>query len=232
MKLQEKRLIIDFFKRLPLKLILVAGIFFSAVYFFGSIAHEVFIEKEEEFDNKIVEFFAPYSAASFIEAMKVFTFFGSGKFLLPAYFIICFFLLLKKKTILCVEIAIIAVTSTILSHGSKRLFQRARPEVPMIESLKTYSFPSGHALSSFIFCTVVGYLIWKSKLPLAVKWITLCLLLCFSLTIGLSRIVLKMHYPTDVLAGFLLGIVWVLVSFYIFNRVTRRKRNPAHQNVR
>lgn len=226
MKIQEKRSVVNFLKRLPFRIILLIGIFFGAVALFGTIAHEIFIEKEEEFDGLVIQFFAPYDAAPFIRVMKVVTFFGSGKFLVPAYAIICTMLVLKRKTVVSIQIAIIAITSTILSHGVKRIFQRSRPELPLIEDLKTYSFPSGHALSSFIFCTVVGYLVWKTKLSLPLKWIISMLLLVFAMTIGLSRIVLKMHYPTDVLAGFLLGLVWVLMSFYIFNRVWPRKPNP------
>lgn len=223
-----KRSVRDFLKNLPLRFLVIAGLFLVGIYLFGILTHEVIFEKEEEFDTKLIHFFAPYSADNFIQVMKIFTFFGSSKFLLPTYVLIVTYFLLKRQPVISLSIAIIAITGTALSHGAKLLFQRARPNLPMVEPLKTYSFPSGHALSSFIFCSILIYLISRSNMHVALKWVLSALLLLFALTIGMSRIVLKMHYPTDVLAGFCLGFIWVILSFLVFNRIELRRN--ARQN--
>lgn len=210
-------------KTLPLKVLLVAGMFIAALVLFGLIAHEVIIEKEEEFDTRLIQFFSPYSEERFIHVMETFTFFGSGKFLIPAYVALIAYLVIKKELATGLNVGVIAVTSTVLSQVSKRIFQRARPKIPLIQELKTYSFPSGHALSSFIFCSILVYLIWRGNLNIVLKWIMSVLLFLFALTIGMSRIVLKMHYPTDVLAGFCLGFAWVILSFYLLNRIQFKK---------
>jgi len=104
--------------------------------------------------------------------------------------------------------------------GLKELFHRQRPDLPLIKSIaSTYSFPSGHALSSFIFCSIVIDLIWESASGRVWKWLFSILLLLFSFTIGISRIVLKMHYATDVIAGFCLGIAWVIISFRVIKKI-------------
>ena len=62
-----------------------------------------------------------------------------------------------------INIAIIAVTSSALMFGLKEFFHRKRPDLPLIRTLDNFSFPSGHALSSFIFCSVLVYLVWKGE---------------------------------------------------------------------
>jgi len=222
---REKRSIRALIKSLPIKLLLIAGLFVAAIFLFALITHQVVFQKEDLFDSKVSQFFSPYSKEPFIGLMKFFTFFGSSKFLLPGYAALIIFYVIKGKTTHAINIAIIGITSTALSFGSKRIFQRARPDLPLIQSLKTYSFPSGHALSSFIFCSILIFLVWRANIQLVWKWVFSLFLFLFSLTIGISRIVLKMHYPTDVVAGFCLGFVWVILSFYILAR--KKQQQPA-----
>jgi undecaprenyl-diphosphatase len=176
------------------------------------------------FDRKIFQWLAPYTTPALVSVMKFFTFFGSSTFLLPAYVVVIGYFLYKRKFNYSINIAVIACTSTALMYGLKKLFQRKRPDLPLIASLKTYSFPSGHALSSFIFCMMLAYVISKANIGTPYKWAASILLLLFSLMIGMSRIILKVHYPTDVIAGFCLGLVWVLLSFGILRQLEKRKR--------
>ena len=224
-ELKSKRSIRSFIKKLPLKFLLIAASFLASLFLFGFITHEVIIDKEDLFDTTVVRFFSPYTTESFVSVMMFFTFFGSGTFLIPAYSIIVYFLLIQKHKILAIHIAIVAVTGTALSFTAKRIFQRARPDLSLIESLKTYSYPSGHALSSFIFCGILVYLLWRADLRPIWKWMLSVLLFLFSLTIGISRILLKAHHPTDVVAGFSLGFVWVILSFFLLNKI-QSKRSP------
>ena len=218
-----KQFIASFVKKLPVKLLSIAGLFLVILWLFAFITHEVIIEKETEFDNKLINLFAPYSAESFLRLMRFFTFFGSGKFLISAYSLIVIYYLMRKQYVTSLHIAIIALTSTALSQGAKRIFQRTRPGEPLIEALKTYSFPSGHAFSSFVFCSVLVYLIWRADMQPLWKWLCSILLFLFAVAVGMSRIVLKMHYPTDVLAGFCLAFLWVILSFFLLNRIQSRR---------
>jgi undecaprenyl-diphosphatase len=163
--------------------------------------------------------------------MKFFTFFGTIQFLIPAYIIIISFFLIKKKYRRSIDIAIVAISSSALMFGLKDFFHRARPALPLLKSF-TYSFPSGHALSSFIFCSVLIYLIDDSDVKIYWKWLLSILLLLFSLTIGVSRIILKMHYATDVIAGFCLGIVWVILSFWMQKRLSYKNIFGRKKDIR
>lgn len=216
--------------KLPLKLVGVSCLFILALFLFGIITHEVIYEGGHDLDDYLVSFLSPFSNDRVIAIMKFFTFFGSGKFLIPAYLLLIGCLLIKREWTLGLHVVVIALTSTALSQGAKRFFQRPRPDLPKLESLKTYSYPSGHAFSTFILCSVLVYLVWRSRLPTALKWILAIALLTFSFMTGLSRVILNMHYPTDVLAGFCLGFIWVIACFFVLNRISSRQR-PTEQGA-
>lgn len=200
---------------LPLEFLLITGLFIVALVLFAWITHEVVFQKKDLYDRNIAAFISTYTTEATISLMKFFTVFGSGKFLFPAYTLLATYYVMKRKRMLALHIGLIAISGTALSHGIKRVVQRARPDVPLIESLRTYSFPSGHALSSVIFCSILVYLLWRANIQLVWKWLFALLLFLFAMTIGISRIILKMHYPTDVIAGFCLGFAWVILSFFL-----------------
>ena len=85
---------------------------------------------------------------------------------------------------------------------------RHRPSTPLIPSLIDYSFPSGHSTSSFIFCAVLIYSLWHSAVSRSLLIAGISFLMILACSIGLSRIVLNAHYPTDVTAGFCFGALW------------------------
>lgn len=209
---------------ITLKIFTVFLLFFISVILFGLLAHIVVWRKEDLFDSKAFIFFQSFSTPGFLQLMKAITFFGSSYFLAPAYIIIITVLLVTNKISHAIDIGTIALTSTALKTFLKNYFQRSRPELPFFETLHTYSFPSGHALSSFIFSVLLIYLTWKSNLNKPWKWALSLFLLLFTLSIGISRIVLRYHYASDVLAGFCLGFAWVLFSLWIQRRISKKLR--------
>jgi len=208
---------------IELKTVLVALLFLISIFVFGYVAHEAVGENETAFDERVFHFFARFSTPEFIGINRIFTFFGASYFSIPAYLILLTILFVSGRKSDGINITIIAVTSTALMFGLKAYFHRHRPDLPLIRSLHNYSFPSGHALSSFIFCSVLVYLVWKGGLHTTWKWVLSVLLMLFSICIGISRIVLRYHYPTDVIAGFCLALAWVIFSLWLEKKLTSRK---------
>jgi membrane-associated phospholipid phosphatase len=204
---------------ISLKTIIVAGLFLISFFAFSFIIHEAVLEHEDHFDEMIYTFSINHSSPQFIEFMRYFTLLGSSYFLLPAYIFLLVYLVVKKRPMLAIDISIIAISSFLLIMGLKQLFHRDRPLLPLIKGITNYSFPSGHALSSFIFCTILAYLIWNGKLTNSWKYFFLFFLLIVAVTIGISRIVLRVHYATDVIAGFSLGVIWVILSFWVIGKL-------------
>ena len=218
-----KKFIRGFIAEIELKTFLVSLLFIISIFVFGYIAHEIVGENETVFDEKAFHFFAGFNSPGFITINRILTFFGASYFSISAYIILLTILFLSGRKTDGINIAIIAVTSTALMFGLKEFFHRKRPDLPLIRTLDNFSFPSGHALSSFIFCSVLVYLVWKGGLHIAWKWVLSVLLMLFSICIGISRIVLRYHYALDVLAGFCLALAWVIFSLWLEKKLTSRK---------
>ncbi|WP_352922079.1 phosphatase PAP2 family protein [Peribacillus simplex] len=76
-----------------------------------------------------------------------------------------------------------------------------------------FSFPSGHAMVGLIFFSIVAYLIMKETKGNSLKWAMGIGFGCLILLIGVSRIAMKVHFPTDIIAGFALGAAYSLPLF-------------------
>lgn len=109
------------------------------------------------------------------------------------------------------------IVSTILNFGIKNIVRRTRPEGFRIIEESGYSFPSGHSMVSMAFYGLFIYLIYKKVDNKYLKNCLIFLLSIIILLIGLSRIYLGVHYTSDVLAGFLLGISYLIVFVSVIN---------------
>jgi membrane-associated phospholipid phosphatase len=203
------------FKKLSLRALLFSFLFLVSIVVFVLLAHEVAGETEHWFDTKAFTYLDRHSSPAIISFFKALTFLGSPWFLLCGYCALILFLLIKRRKEDAADIAIIGITSTVLLFVLKGLFARTRPDLPLVHLATNYSFPSGHALSSFIFFSVLIFSIYKSHWRKAWKYSVSVLLLLFAILIGLSRIALRYHYASDVVAGFCIGFSWLLFSFYI-----------------
>lgn len=111
----------------------------------------------------------------------------------------------------------------LLNAVLKELFGRARPAVvPHLREVMTLSFPSGHAMTSAAVYLTLGALLMRIvKRPLA-KFYCMGGAMLLTVLVGISRVYLGVHYPTDVLAGWLLGLSWALVCWLLERQLERR----------
>ena len=111
--------------------------------------------------------------------------------------------------------------STLLNQMLKYIVQRPRPTEFRIIEESGYSFPSGHSMVSAAFYGFIIYLIYKNIKNKYIKWSLMSILSILIILIGTSRIYLGVHYTSDVLAGFLISISYLI----IFTSVTRNNEN-------
>lgn len=137
--------------------------------------------------------------------------FGDALFIL---FCLCVALVFLKDMKTRKFLALTMLFEIILNLGLKIFFGRPRPNVVHLVEETSYSFPSGHAMISMTFYLLVIFFLWNTKLNRALKIVFTVFLALLILFIGISRIYLGVHYASDILGGFLLGIF--LVSFGIF----------------
>lgn len=142
--------------------------------------------------------------------------------------IICsalFYLVFKKWTYV-LQISAVLILATISNIVLKRVFDRARPELEHLVSVKSLSYPSGHAMSSMAFYGFLIYLIYKFPMTRLQKLGIIAILAFLIFSIGTSRIYLGVHFPSDVLGGWIAGAIWVFFCILLFNLVEIFKRDP------
>lgn len=120
---------------------------------------------------------------------------------------------------------------TLMSTGLKLLFARERPAIDHLVSVVSYSFPSGHATLSTVVYLTLGALLAHAEPEKRFKIYLLGVAALLAILVGLSRIYLGVHYPTDVLAGWIAGAVWALLCLMAAQWL-RRRAPPDNANVR
>ena len=207
---------------LSLELLVVLAAFFGALALFVFVARMVFLREKDEWDTSIFNYLSNYVSNLNTEVMQGFSFLGAHYFLIPANIVlVLYFLFIRKERWYSIKVPVIALTSLLLMMVLKQFFHRERPLVPLLEAAKGMSFPSGHSLMSATFYGLLIYLVWRNINNGAVKWALTVLLSLLIFFIGLSRIYLRVHYPTDVIAGLSLGFVWLVLSITILNKMER-----------
>ena len=135
---------------------------------------------------------------------------------------IAFLLLFKNKKypkFIILNLILVFILSRIL----KLIIARPRPQVLKLVLENGYSFPSGHSMISAAFYGLIIYFIWKNVKNTKLKYISCILLALLILLIGVSRIYLGVHYATDVIGGFIIGFIYLVVFIkYLYNRKIKK----------
>ncbi|MHA6249091.1 phosphatase PAP2 family protein [Pontibacter sp. CAU 1760] len=151
--------------------------------------------------------------------IKFITFFASSMFLTPAaLLLVAYFTFVRKHRWYSVKVPVIALGSITLNVVLKFFFERPRPMMPLVEA-SGLSFPSGHSMVAASFYGLIIYLVWHNVRPKHWRNLWITFLMIFVLLIGFSRIYLRVHYATDVLAGFSAGFLWVIIGVYTLRRI-------------
>ncbi|HXW04100.1 MAG TPA: phosphatase PAP2 family protein [Vicinamibacterales bacterium] len=146
------------------------------------------------------------------------------------------FLWLQRMRRMAVFVLAASVGGWVLNNVLKTIFQRPRPDVVShLRDVMPLSFPSGHAMTSAAIYLTLGALLMRvAERPLA-KIYCMAVAMIATFMIGLTRVYLGVHYPTDVLAGWLIGICWALLCWLVERLVERRvgirRERQASQNA-
>jgi len=193
-----------------------------ALCLFAWIAQSVSQQQAQSFDLSVRARIHQYASPRMTKAMVAVSFLGEGGLAFSCILAFGAFTKLRwRRATLWLVIAIVG--ALILNFTLKYAFHRLRPTPFFEPPLSTYSFPSGHALFSFCLYGVIAGL-WADRvrsLPVRITiWVVAALLVG---TVGLSRIYLGVHYPSDVIAGYLAATIWVCTLIALDRMRTRRK---------
>lgn len=166
------------------------------------------------FDNNIYSLISNLISSSMTSFMKIITFLGSAYTLITITVLLILFS--KDKIYFSINLIGIFLLNQLLKH----IIQRPRPVDINIINENGYSFPSGHSMISMAVYGFLIYYIYKNMNNKRLKWILILLLSILILLIGFSRIYLGVHYASDVLGGFILSLIWLIIFILIIGNKT------------
>lgn len=137
-----------------------------------------------------------------------------------------FFFVRQHSWKFIVQTTLVLALASLSNIVLKQVFNRSRPSLEHLVEVNTLSYPSGHSMSAMAFYGFLIFLCVRYRMATWLRFILITLLLIAILSIGISRIYLGVHYPTDVAGGFIGGLIWVAfcaVVFSIFELLRKRK---------
>jgi len=194
---------------------------------FVFITVNVLNHNSSNFDSYVYKGVSWFISSDLTDIMVLVSFLGSGQFLTTfSLILLVAFFRRERYSFYASMIAINLLFSSLFNVGVKDIIHRDRPNILRLIEIGGFSFPSGHSMVSMSF---YGFLIYLYFINYKTRWkypIT-SLLAIFILLIGLSRIYLGVHYASDVLGGFFLGILWLGIYSIIVDIRYRKK----HANI-
>jgi undecaprenyl-diphosphatase len=205
--------------------LVIAGL----VLAFGHIAEEALEGDATKFDQTILLFFRnasdladPIGPPWLEEAARDLTALGSYTVLGIVVSAVVVYLFMAGQRTAALWVLAAVVGGVLLSNLLKFTFERPRPDlVPHVVRVFTSGFPSGHATLSAITYLTLGALLAGLHSSIRFKIYFLGLAILLTVAVGVSRIYLGVHYPTDVLAGWCIGAAWAALCWTIFRGLQR-----------
>ncbi len=194
----------------------VAGIAFAvlSLLLFVRLAHEVLEEELKRFDKTLS--LAVYSLRT-PELTRLMLFITSlGAFwLVIAAIVLTLFFVWRHYYREAIFLFVLLAVGGLLNLFLKDLFQVPRPDIAPLLDISSYSFPSGHAMTSFVFYGVLPIFVYRFSHRVGLTLIVGILAALFMFLIGFSRVYLGVHYLSDVVAGWIAGFWWLVTALVI-----------------
>lgn len=214
---------------------LVALLSISLVILFGHIVEEMMEGDTSGTDNAILLAFrvpghleTPIGPRWLLQSAIDISALGGFTFIWLFTLVVAgFFALIRRWRALVIFLAAIGGAS-VLDSLLKISFHRVRPEiVPHLTYVTNASFPSGHAMISAATYLTVGAMLARTQASMRVRLYLLGVFITMTLLIGISRLYLGVHWPSDVAAGWCAGAAWALIFWVIAERGRPAKANTA-----
>lgn len=202
---------------------LVIVLMLVAVVIIALAVNMVFIKRTTSFDDAVFQKVGDHVTDARTKFFLFITFFGNHKFLIPANAALLTYYLFKKNNRLSVRVIALALSSLLLKVILKLFFQRERPAIPLVNKVQGFSFPSGHALIGVAFYGLLIYITWRT---IKNKWLRILLtagLVLMILLISFSRVYLRVHYASDVIAGICIGFIWLILSLWVIDKIEQKR---------
>lgn len=209
---------------------LVGGLIVAAAgtFVFSELAGQVMAGGTQAFDEATLRWIERYHTPVLTEAMLEITALGTGVVVITIVGISGLFLTLTRHKYSALLLLVATVGGILLNTVLKLRFDRPRPHVfTWGTEVATSSFPSGHAMSAAIVYSTVAYLAARLQKRRWTRWATLFLAAVIIALISISRMYLGVHYPSDILAGTIVGLSWAAFCMATLEAIQRFGQRQA-----
>ena len=201
--------------------LLTVGCITSSLWLFVVVTDEVVENEHHGLDNRILlalrtpgDLSQPIGPHFIKNASLDISSLGSAPVLTVVVVLICGYLMLERKFAATAFILFASITGTILNQVLKEFVGRERPHVvPHLSEISNYSFPSGHSMLSAIIYLSLAVLLTKTVKTRPTKMYIMGAAFFLAFLIGITRMILGVHYPSDVLAGWTAGTAWAMLCW-------------------
>lgn len=217
--LAEARFGADFLRRRGWTLLLLFAGLLLPLLGFAELAEDVREGEPFEFDEPLLLLAHAMAHDGFDRVFLLFSGLGYEWGVVPADVALVLVLALLRRYRESLFVAVATGGSALLNITTKQFFSRDRPNLwESIAPEVSYSFPSGHAMGSMTLAMVLALLAWPTRW----RWPALAAMAVFVPMVGLSRVYLGVHYPSDILAGWTVAMAWAVgVYLLVFRNGTR-----------
>jgi len=195
------------------------------IFFFSFLFVTLFVQtgKIEKFDLSIIHFVQGFETPLLTSIMLFFTKIGSFPIVTLLFLLISLFLyfVFHHRSELVLFAVVIAGT-LVINRLLKEYFERVRPDIHRLIEIGGYSFPSGHAMTAFSVYTILAFLFWRHISTRFGRIMLLIFSALFIFMIGISRIYLGVHYPSDILGGYFVSGMWCTLAIGFFQKYKNR----------
>lgn len=215
---------------IPLSLGLLTSI--GVLVFLAWLSDEVLEGDTRAFDEAARAAVHQLASPTMTTVMRGISFLGSTRFLFGATTVIVLTFIFRRWKREAILMTVTMLGGAILNVTLKLAFKRIRPE-PFFDlpTPRGFSFPSGHSLASFCFFGALAVLINARIKSRRLRFIISSSAALIIFLVGLSRIYLGVHFPTDVIAGFTAALIWIGAVRFVEEQLIRRKRRDREQLV-
>ena len=206
------------------RLLLVFAGLLLPLWGFAELAEEIHEQEAIGFDEPLLRFVHGFAGAGFDRVFDAISKAGYSHGVVPVDIALVLVLTLLRRFREATFAAVALGGAALLNVAAKHSFARDRPALwESISPEATFSFPSAHAMGSAALACVLVALAWGTPW----RWPVVALAGAFVFAVGLSRIYLGVHYPSDILAGWAASTAWALAVYLVVFRAGVRPWRPS-----
>lgn len=210
---------------------IAALLFIVALNGFVELTDELAERELGPFDEFVTEYVTSFRS----DALTVFFTFATDLGDRNAYIIVtalltAFYLIKHRSWKFILQTVLVLLLATLSNIVLKQVINRSRPALEHLVTVNTLSYPSGHSMSAMAFYGFLIFLCLQYQMARWLKVVIITILIFIILAVGISRIYLGVHYPSDVAGGFIGGLIWVgfcVVLFTLIDLLRRHGKSSA-----